>query len=73
MAPIDANAIKNVMTLGPAYKDQYSYEDPESQKNIYGRHNAIRDIASFYDNDPNLSNFMVSATDPNIQNLMKYS
>ena len=73
VAPIDANAIKNVMTLGPAYKDQYSYEDPESQKNIYGRRNAIGDIASFYANDPNLSNFMVSATDPNIQNLMNYS
>ena len=73
VAPIDANAIRNVMTLGPAYKDQYSYEDPESQGNIYGRRNAIGDIASFYANDPNLSNFMVSATDPNIQNLMNYS
>jgi hypothetical protein len=73
VASIDTNAIKNVMTLGPAYKEQYSYEDPESQKNIYGRRNAIGDIASFYANDPSLSNFMVSATDPNIQNLMNYS
>jgi len=73
VASVDTNAIKNVMTLGPAYKEQYSYEDPESQKNIYGRRNAIGDIASFYANDPNLSNFMVSATDPNIQNLMNYS
>jgi len=73
VAPVDTDAIKNVMTLGPAYKEQYSYEDPESQKNIYGRRNAIGDIASFYANDPNLNQYMVSATDPNIQNLMNYS
>ena len=73
VAPVDTNAIKNVMTLGPAYKEQYSYEDPESQRNIYGRRNAIGDIASFYANDPNLNQYMVSATDPNIQNLMNYS
>jgi len=73
VAPVDTNAIKNVITLGPAYKEQYSYEDPESQRNIYGRRNAIGDIASFYANDPNLNQYMVSATDPNIQNLMNYS
>lgn len=73
VASIDPNAIKNVMTLGPAYKEQYSYEDPESQKNIYGRRNAIGDIASFYANDPNLNQYMVSATDRNIQDLMNYS
>jgi len=73
VAPIDTDAIKNVMTLGPAYKDQYSYDDPESLRNIYGRPNASKDIAAFYANDPNLSNFMVSATDTNIQNLMNYS
>jgi len=73
VAPIDTDAIKNVMTLGPAYKDQYSYDDPESLRNIYGRPNASKDIAAFYANDPNLSNFMVSATDPNIQKLMNYS
>lgn len=73
VAPVDTNAIKNVMTLGPAYKEQYSYEDPESQRAKYGRDNAIGDIASFYANDPNLNQYMVSATDPNIQNLMNYS
>ena len=73
VAPVDPDAIKNVMTLGPAYKEQYSYEDPESQRAKYGRGNAIGDIASFYANDPNLNQYMVSATDPNIQNLMNYS
>ena len=70
--PINPNAIKDVMTLGPAYKEQYSYEDPESRQNIYGRRNAIGDIASFYANDPNLNQYMVSATDRNIQDLMNY-
>lgn len=71
VASINPDAIKNVMTLGPAYKEQYSYEDPESQKNIYGRRNAIGDIASFYANDPNLNQYMVSAG--NTQELMNYS
>jgi hypothetical protein len=71
VAPVDTDAIKNVMTLGPAYKEQYSYEDQAGD--IYGRRNAIGNIASFYANDPNLNQYMVSATDPNIQNLMNYS
>lgn len=73
VASINPDAIKNVMTLGPAYKEQYSYEDPESQRAKYGRGNAIGDIASFYANDPNLNQYMVSATDRNIQDLMNYS
>jgi hypothetical protein len=58
VAPIDTDAIKNVMTLGPAYKDQYSYDDPESLRNIYGRPNASKEIAAFYANDPNIQNLM---------------
>ena len=73
VASVDVNAIEKVMKLGPAYKEQYSYEDPESQKNIYGRRNAIGDIASFYANDPNLNSFMVSATDHTVQDLTRYS
>jgi len=71
VASIDINKIEEAMKLGPAYKEQYSYEDPESQKNIYGRRNAIGDIASFYANDPNLNNFMVSASD--IEKFTNYS
>ena len=75
--PVDTNAIKNVMTLGPAYKEQYSYEDPESKRNIYGRdgrdgrRNAMEDIASFYANDPNLNNSLISLA--NTGELMSYS
>lgn len=58
ISPIDVDAIKGTMTLGPAFAEQYSYRDPQSQQFIYGRPDAIREIASFYSNNPNVSDLM---------------
>jgi len=73
VASMDTDAIKNVMTLGPAYKAQYSYDDPESRRLIEGDIYRSKKISEFYANDPNLNSFMVSATDPTIQDLTRYS
>lgn len=58
VTPIDVDAIKGTMTLGPAYAEQYSYRDPQSQKFIYGRPDAVREIASFYSSNPNVGDLM---------------
>lgn len=58
VTPIDVDAIKGTMTLGPAYAEHYSYRDPQSQKFIYGRPDAVREIASFYSSNPNVGDLM---------------
>jgi len=58
ISPIDVDAIKGTMTLGPSYREQYSYQDPQTQKFIFGRPDAVRDIASFYANNPNVGDLM---------------
>jgi hypothetical protein len=58
VTPIDVDAIKGTMTLGPAFAEQYSYRSPQSQEFIYGPPDAVREIASFYSNNPNISNLM---------------
>jgi hypothetical protein len=58
ISPIDVDAIKGTMTLGPSYREQYSYQDPQTQKFISGRPDAVREIASFYANNPNVGDLM---------------
>jgi len=58
VTPIDVDRIKGTMTLGPSYAEQYSYKDPQSQKFIYGRPDAVGEIASFYASNPNVGDLM---------------
>lgn len=58
VTPIDVDSIKGTMTLGPSYAEHYSYKDPQSQKFIYGRPDAVREIASFYASNPNVGDLM---------------
>ena len=69
MASIDTNEIEKVMKLGPAYKAQYSYDDPESLRLIKDT-DTLNNITAFYA-DPRLNDFMVSAR--GIQDLTNYS
>lgn len=73
VASIDINKIEEAMKLGPAYKAQYSYDDPESLRLIEGDIYRPKKISEFYANDPNLNSFMISATDPTVQDLTRYS
>lgn len=58
VSPIDVNAIKDVMTLGPAYKEQYSYESPETQRLISGKPDAVRSYLNMFSSDPSISSLM---------------
>lgn len=58
VTPIDVDAIKGTMTLGPSFAEHYSYQTPQSKEFIYGRPDAVREIASFYANNPNVSDLM---------------
>lgn len=58
MSTTDVDAIKDVMTLGPEYRQHYSYSDPETAGLISGPRNAIQEYASFFANDPNVRGMM---------------
>ena len=48
VAPINTQAIKDVMSFSPANRELYNYSDPQSQRNIYGRPDANANLAQFY-------------------------
>jgi hypothetical protein len=48
IAPINTQAIKDVMSFSPANRELYNYSDPQSQRNIYGRPEANANLAQFY-------------------------
>lgn len=48
VAPINTQAIKDVMSFSPANRELYNYNDPQSQRNIYGRPDANANLAQFY-------------------------
>jgi len=58
MSTTDVNAIKDVMTLGPEYREHYSYADPETQGLIRGRPSAVQEYASFFANSPEVRGMM---------------
>ena len=58
MSKTDVNAIKDVMTLGPEYREHYSYADPETQGLIRGRPTAVQEYASFFANSPEVRGMM---------------
>jgi len=58
MSKTDVNAIKDVMTLGPEYRQHYSYSDPETQGLIRGRPSAVQEYASFFANSPEVRGMM---------------
>ena len=58
VAPIDTESIKNVMTLGPAYREQYSYADPETQKLIKGGGDTLAAYASALSSGPDVQRLM---------------
>lgn len=58
MSQTDVEAIKDVMTLGPEYREHYSYADPETQGLIRGRPTAVQEYASFFANSPEVRGMM---------------
>jgi len=58
VAPVNVNTIKDVMTLGPAYKQHYSYESPESKALIGGRPDAVAQYAAMFASSPDISTLM---------------
>jgi len=58
MSTTDVDAIKDVMTLGPEYRQHYSYADPETQGLIRGRPSAVQEYASFFANSPEVRGLM---------------
>lgn len=58
MSQTDVNAIKDVMTLGPEYRQHYSYADPETQSLVRGRPTAVQEYASFFANSPEVRGMM---------------
>lgn len=58
MSQTDVNAIKDVMTLGPEYRQHYSYADPETQGLVRGRPTAVQEYASFFANSPEVRGMM---------------
>ena len=58
VAPIDPEAIKSVMTLGPAYREQYSYADPETQKLIRGGGDTLAAYTSTLSSSPDVQRLM---------------
>ena len=58
MSTTNVDAIKDVMTLGPEYRQHYSYSDPETQGLMRGRPNAVQEYASFFANSPEIRGMM---------------
>jgi len=58
VAPIDPEAIKSVMTLGPAYREQYSYADPQTQKLIKGGGDTLAAYTSTLSSSPDVQRLM---------------
>jgi len=58
VAPIDPEAIKGVMTLGPAYREQYSYEDPQTRRLIAGGKDSLAAYASALSSSPDVQRLM---------------
>ena len=58
VASIDTDSIKNVMTLGPAYREQYSYADPESQKLIRGGGDTLAAYTAALSSSPDVQRLM---------------
>jgi len=58
VAPIDTESIKNVMTLGPSYRDRYSYADPESQKLIKGGGDTLAAYTAALSSSPDVQRLM---------------
>ena len=58
MSKTDVNAIKDVMTLGPEYRQHYSYSHPETQGLMRGRPSAVQEYASFFANSPEVRGMM---------------
>ena len=48
VAPINTQAIKDVMSFSPANRELSNYDDLRSQRNIYGRPDASANLAQFY-------------------------
>ena len=48
IASIDTDGIKGVMSFSPANLELLNYDNPQSQRNIYGRPDANANLAQFY-------------------------
>jgi hypothetical protein len=58
VAPIDTDSIKNVMTLGPSFREHYSYSDPETQKLIKGGGDTLAAYAAALSSGPDVQRLM---------------
>lgn len=58
VAPIDTESIKNVMTLGPSFREHYSYSDPETQKLIKGGGDTLAAYAAALSSGPDVQRLM---------------
>ena len=58
VAPIDTDAIKSVMTLGPGFREQYSYKDPETQKLIKGGGDTLAAYTAALSSSPDVQRLM---------------
>lgn len=58
VAPIDTESIKNVMTLGPGFREQYSYKDPETQKLIKGGGDTLAAYTAALSSSPDVQRLM---------------
>lgn len=48
IAPINTQAIKDVMSFSPANRELYNYSSPQNLRDIYGRPDANTNLAQFY-------------------------
>lgn len=58
MSSVDTAAIKDVMDLGPQYRDRYSYSDAQTQSLMRGRPDAVSEYAAFFANSPDIKQMM---------------
>lgn len=58
VASIDTDAIKSVMTLGPGFREQYSYKDPETQKLIKGGGDTLAAYTAALSSSPDVQRLM---------------
>lgn len=58
VAPINPEAIKGVMTLGPAYREQYSYTDPQTQSLIKGGKDSLAAYTAALSSSPDVQRLM---------------
>jgi hypothetical protein len=58
MSSVDTAAIKDVMDLGPQYRDRYSYADPQTQSLMRGRPDAVAEYAKFFASSPDIKGMM---------------